>query len=70
MTNRFHTDIPLYPDVYHQGRLPLDEKVTRRGRLADLNDAFRAMKAPTASFEGVNESASTMQPSTRSNGHA
>jgi S-(hydroxymethyl)glutathione dehydrogenase / alcohol dehydrogenase len=44
-SNRFRTDIPLYLDFYRQGRLKLDEMVTRRGRLEDVNDAFRAMKA-------------------------
>jgi S-(hydroxymethyl)glutathione dehydrogenase/alcohol dehydrogenase len=44
-SNRFRTDIPLYLDFYRQGRLLLDEMVTRRGRLDDINDAFRAMKA-------------------------
>ena len=43
--NRFRIDIPRYLDFYRQGRLMLDEMVTRRGRLDDLNDAFRAMKA-------------------------
>jgi S-(hydroxymethyl)glutathione dehydrogenase / alcohol dehydrogenase len=43
--NRFRTDIPRYLDFYRQGRLLLDEMVTRRGRLDDINDAFRAMKA-------------------------
>ncbi|MGE5203093.1 MAG: Zn-dependent alcohol dehydrogenase [Acidobacteriota bacterium] len=44
-SNRFRTDIPLYLDFYRQGRLLLDEMVTRRGRIEDINDAFRAMKA-------------------------
>jgi S-(hydroxymethyl)glutathione dehydrogenase / alcohol dehydrogenase len=44
-SNRFRSDIPLYLDFYRQGRLLLDEMVTRRGRLEDINDAFRAMKA-------------------------
>ena len=43
--NRFRIDIPRYLEFYRQGRLLLDEMVTRRGRLDDLNDAFRAMKA-------------------------
>jgi len=43
--NRFRIDIPRYLEFYRQGRLMLDEMVTRRGRLDDLNDAFRAMKA-------------------------
>ena len=44
-SNQFRTDIPRYLDFYRQGRLLLDEMVTRRGRLEDINEAFRAMKA-------------------------
>ena len=44
-SNRFRIDIPRYLEFYRQGRLRLDEMVTRRGRLDDINDAFRAMKA-------------------------
>jgi S-(hydroxymethyl)glutathione dehydrogenase/alcohol dehydrogenase len=44
-SNRFRIDIPRYLEFYRQGRLLLDEMVTRRGRLDDVNDAFRAMKA-------------------------
>jgi S-(hydroxymethyl)glutathione dehydrogenase / alcohol dehydrogenase len=44
-SNRFRTDIPLYLDFYRQGRLKLDEMVSKRGRLSDINEAFRAMKA-------------------------
>jgi S-(hydroxymethyl)glutathione dehydrogenase/alcohol dehydrogenase len=44
-SNRFRTDIPRYLEFYRQGRLLLDEMVTRRGRLGDINEAFRAMKA-------------------------
>src|SRR5262249_53168705 len=44
-SNRFRVDIPRYLEFYRQGRLLLDEMVTRRGRLPDINDAFRAMKA-------------------------
>ena len=44
-SNRFRIDIPRYLEFYRQGRLLLDEMVTRRGRLDDINDAFRAMKA-------------------------
>jgi S-(hydroxymethyl)glutathione dehydrogenase/alcohol dehydrogenase len=44
-SNRFRTDIPLYLDFYRQGRLDLDAMVTRRGRIEDINEAFRAMKA-------------------------
>ena len=44
-SNRFRMDIPLYLEFYRQGRLLLDEMVTRRGPLSDINEAFRAMKA-------------------------
>ena len=44
-SNRFRSDIPLYLDFYRQGRLDLDAMVTKRGRLGDINEAFRAMKA-------------------------
>jgi S-(hydroxymethyl)glutathione dehydrogenase/alcohol dehydrogenase len=44
-SNRFKVDMPRYIDFYRQGRLMLDEMITRRGRLADVNEAFRAMKA-------------------------
>src|SRR4249920_345379 len=44
-SSRFRTDIPLYLDFYRQGRLKLDEMVTKRGKLGDINEAFRAMKA-------------------------
>ncbi len=43
-SNRFRIDVPRYLDFYRQGRLHLDEMVTRRGRLEDVNEAFRAMK--------------------------
>jgi S-(hydroxymethyl)glutathione dehydrogenase/alcohol dehydrogenase len=44
-SNRFKVDMPRYIELYRQGRLRLDEMITRRGRLEDVNDAFRAMKA-------------------------
>jgi S-(hydroxymethyl)glutathione dehydrogenase/alcohol dehydrogenase len=44
-SNRFKVDMPRYIDFYLQGRLKLDEMITSRRRLEDINDAFRAMKA-------------------------
>jgi S-(hydroxymethyl)glutathione dehydrogenase / alcohol dehydrogenase len=44
-SNRFHIDVPRYLDLYRQGRLNLDDMVTRKGRLEDVNEAFRAMEA-------------------------
>jgi S-(hydroxymethyl)glutathione dehydrogenase/alcohol dehydrogenase len=44
-SNRFQQDTPRYLDLYRQGRLNLDDMVSRRARLEDVNDAFRAMEA-------------------------
>jgi S-(hydroxymethyl)glutathione dehydrogenase/alcohol dehydrogenase len=44
-SNQFRTDIPRYLEFYRQGRLDLDFMVSRRGKLGDINEAFRAMKA-------------------------
>jgi len=44
-SNQFRTDIPNYLEFYRQGRLDLDSMISRRGRLQDINEAFRAMKA-------------------------
>ncbi len=44
-SNRFRIDMPRYIDFYMQGRLNLDDMVSRKGRLDDVNEAFRAMKA-------------------------
>ena len=44
-SNQFRVDIPNYLELYRQGRLNLDDMITRRRGLDDINDAFRAMKA-------------------------
>ena len=44
-SNRFRIDMPNYIDFYMQGRLNLDDMISRRGKLEDVNEAFRAMKA-------------------------
>ena len=44
-SNRFRIDMPKYIDFYLQGRLNLDDMISQRGKLEDVNDAFRAMKA-------------------------
>src|ERR1700733_1678137 len=43
-SNRFRIDMPRYIDFYMQGRLNLDDMVSKRGELEDINDAFGAMK--------------------------
>jgi S-(hydroxymethyl)glutathione dehydrogenase/alcohol dehydrogenase len=44
-SNRFQLDTPKYLDFYRQGRLNLDDMISRRARLEEVNDAFRAMEA-------------------------
>ena len=44
-SNHFKVHMPQYVELYMQGRLKLDEMVTRTGALEDVNEAFRAMKA-------------------------
>ncbi len=43
-SNRFRIDIPRYLDLYKQGRLKLDELVSKRLELDRINDAFEEMK--------------------------
>jgi S-(hydroxymethyl)glutathione dehydrogenase/alcohol dehydrogenase len=43
-SNRFHLDMPRYLDFYRQGRLNLDDMVSRRGRLDEVNQAFGRWK--------------------------
>lgn len=42
-SNAFRFDIPHYLELYAQGRLKLDELITKRLPLNDINEAFRAM---------------------------
>jgi S-(hydroxymethyl)glutathione dehydrogenase/alcohol dehydrogenase len=42
--NRFRIDMPRYIDFYLQGRLNLDDMISKRGKLEDVNEAFAAMK--------------------------
>jgi S-(hydroxymethyl)glutathione dehydrogenase / alcohol dehydrogenase len=44
-SNRFRIDIPRWLELYRQGRLRLDEMVSARRPLDDINDAFQAMRA-------------------------
>ncbi len=43
-SNRFRVDMPRYVEFYHQGRLKLDEMVSQRISLSDVNEAFVEMK--------------------------
>ena len=43
-SNRFRTDMPRYIEFYLQGRLKLDEMVSQRLKLEQINQAFDDMK--------------------------
>lgn len=43
-SNRFRVDMPVYVDFYLNGRLKLDEMISGRIGLEDVNDAFEGMK--------------------------
>ena len=43
-SNRFRMDLPMLVDLYTQGRLKLDEMITTRGTLEDVNDFLETMK--------------------------
>ena len=42
-SNRFRTDMPKYVDMYLNGKLNLDDLVSRRIKLAEINAAFDAL---------------------------
>lgn len=42
-SNRFRIDIPRYIDFYLQGRLKVDEMISRRGSLDEINELYRAL---------------------------
>jgi S-(hydroxymethyl)glutathione dehydrogenase/alcohol dehydrogenase len=44
-SNRFRVDMPRYVELYLQGRLKLDELVSARIPLEQVNEGFAAMKA-------------------------
>jgi len=44
-SNRFRLDMPRYVDFYLDGRLRLDEMISARLPLEEINTAFDKMKA-------------------------
>lgn len=42
-SNRFRQDIPRYLEFYRDGKLDLEQMITRRASLDDINDLFAAM---------------------------
>jgi S-(hydroxymethyl)glutathione dehydrogenase / alcohol dehydrogenase len=43
-SNRFRVDMPRFVDFYLQGKLHLDDMISRRIKLKDINDAFKALE--------------------------
>jgi len=43
-SNRFRIDMPRYIEMYRQGNLMVNEIITRRGRLEDINELYAAQK--------------------------
>ena len=43
-SNRFRFDMPKYVEFYLDGRLRLDEMISARVKIDDINDAFDKMK--------------------------
>ena len=43
-SNRFRVDMPRYVDFYLNGKLNLDDLLSQRIGLADVNDAFAALE--------------------------
>ena len=43
-SNRFRVDMPRFVDFYLQGKLHLDDMISRRIRLEDVNDALAALE--------------------------
>ena len=43
-SNRFRVDMPRFVELYLQGKLHLDDLVSSRIKLADVNDALKALE--------------------------
>ena len=43
-STNFKRDVPMYADLYLQGRLNLDDLVSKRIALRDVNDGYAALK--------------------------
>ena len=43
-SNRFRVDMPRFVDLYLQGKLHLDDLVSSRIRLEDVNDAMAQLE--------------------------
>jgi S-(hydroxymethyl)glutathione dehydrogenase/alcohol dehydrogenase len=46
-SNRFRVDMPYYLELYRQGRIKLDELISDRITLDEINDGYKALQAGT-----------------------
>lgn len=44
-SNRFRVDMPYYLDLYRQGRIKLDELISQRISLDEINDGYKTLQA-------------------------
>jgi S-(hydroxymethyl)glutathione dehydrogenase/alcohol dehydrogenase len=44
-SNRFRVDMPRFVDFYLDGKLHLDQMISKHIKLADVNDALEALKS-------------------------
>ncbi len=44
-SNRFRIDMPYYLDLYRQGRIKLDELISQRIKLDEINDGYKTLQA-------------------------
>ena len=44
-SNRFRIDMPYYLDLYRQGRIKLDELISSRIKLDEINDGYKTLQA-------------------------
>jgi S-(hydroxymethyl)glutathione dehydrogenase/alcohol dehydrogenase len=53
-SSNVHTEVPRLIGLYKEGKLKLDELISRRIELDDVNDAFRAMEAGEVARSVIN----------------
>jgi NDMA-dependent alcohol dehydrogenase len=53
-SSNVHTEVPRLIGLYKEGKLMLDELISRRIQLDDVNDAFRAMEAGEVARSVIN----------------
>ena len=52
-SNRFRFDMPKYIEFYLDGRLHLDEMISSRVKLSEVNDAFDRMRKGEAARQVI-----------------